>query len=83
MIRAGTWLTEFVSKEAGVAVDSFEDESGSGELQALRQARVSATGGDARGFRVMKGRGDRRNTPDFQMKPEYLVKRSFVSLMCW
>ncbi|CAN0080528.1 unnamed protein product [Ascophyllum nodosum] len=37
MVRAGTWLTEFVSKEAQVAVDSFEDESGAAKLQALSQ----------------------------------------------
>lgn len=38
MVRAGSWLTEFVSKEAGIPVDSSEHESSAQGLQGLSKA---------------------------------------------
>lgn len=37
MVRAGSWLTEFVSREAGVPVDSSEHESGSNGVGGLSE----------------------------------------------
>lgn len=38
MVRAGSWLTEFVSKEAGIPIDSSEHETSSqGSLAKLSQ----------------------------------------------
>lgn len=38
MVKAGSWLTEFVSQEAGIDVDSSEHESSSrGSLAGLSQ----------------------------------------------
>eukprot|EP00904_Undaria_pinnatifida_P013657 jgi/Undpi1/9421/HiC_scaffold_27.g11878.m1 len=35
MVRAGSWLTEFISKEAGVAIDSSEHESSAQRLTGV------------------------------------------------
>lgn len=40
MVRAGSWLTEFVSKEAGVAIDSSEHESSAQGLAGISKARL-------------------------------------------
>ena len=43
MVKAGSWLTEFVSKEAGVEIDSSEHESSSeGSLAGL--SKVTSPG---------------------------------------
>lgn len=41
MVRAASWLTEFVSKEAGVAVDSSEHESSAQGLTGVSKASFS------------------------------------------
>lgn len=39
MVRAGSWLTEFVSKEAGVSIDSSEHETDSPGVSGLAKVR--------------------------------------------
>lgn len=43
MVRAGSWLTEFVAKEAGVSIDSSEHESSAQGLQGVPQASSRKT----------------------------------------
>lgn len=40
MVRAGSWLTEFISKEAGVAIDSSEHESSAQRLTGVSKASL-------------------------------------------
>lgn len=43
MVRAGQWVTEFVSKEARVPIDSSEHESSASGRQGLSQVSLPNT----------------------------------------
>lgn len=44
MVRAGSWLTEFVSKESGVPIDSSEHETNARGISGLSQVSQDKEG---------------------------------------